>query len=204
MNSAITEAKDMTGEELAEFIRAFCKDAMIVLNERREVECAAACAPLDVELEALESEESDLATKSRGFLDRLASAERVKQFERDSLIMQGLDTEAAAKLAELDEIKAAPAKIEARRGEIAARVAEIESEKKAALRVAAENFKEASITLIRGAETGLAAIFDGTRDALNNLETQLGSTVYYPAELTAPDRSNEWNTLHRLYAGRVR
>jgi hypothetical protein len=189
---------------LAEFVRVFCKDAMRVLNERREAECAAACAPLDVELVALEAEESNLSTKSQGFLERLASAERVKQFERDTLIMQGLDPEAAAKLAELDEIKAAPAKIEARRVEIAARVAEIESEKKAALRVAAENFKEASITLIRGAETGLAAIFDGTRDALNNLETQLGSTVYYPAELTAPDRSNEWTTLHRLYSGRVR
>ena len=68
----------------------------------------------------------------------------------------------------------------------------------------AEDFRGACIAMIRGSETGLSTIFDATRASLNNLETQVGSSLYQPEQLTAGDRTNEWGTLHRFYSGRVR
>ena len=134
----------------------------------------------------------------------MASALRLKQFEYDQLVVAGKSQEAQAKLAELEQIKAAPAKIEARRTEIEKRVAELEGERKTALRRVAVDFREASIELIRGAETGLARLLDGTRDSLNTLETQVGSSLYQPVMLTADEKSSQWFTLNRLYRGRVR
>ena len=202
--SEVKEPKDMTAEEMARSIRDFIRDSFAILNERRETGYAAACVPLDEEMTALADESADIEVKSQGVLERMASAERVKRFEADQLVMQGKDAEAREKLAELEEIHAAPAVIEERRLEIATRYAQIESEKRTALQRADEDFREASIVLIGGSETGLATLLDETRAILNNLEAQLGVTLYSPADLTAGERSSEWNTLHRLYGGRVR
>ena len=199
-----TEIQEMTAEEMAQAVRDFSNQAMTVLNERREKAYAAACAPLDEELTALASEASEFEAKSRGVIELIASAQRVRRFEADQLLLAGKAAEAQAKLAELAEVEAAPAEIEQRRREIAERCEQIEAEKRMALRGAAEDFRESVIALIRGAENALASILDGTRDSLNNLETQLGMALYNPADLTAHDRTNEWITLNRLYSGRVR
>jgi ribosomal protein L34 len=202
--SEVKEPQDMTAEEMAQRERDFSREAFAVLNERREKGYAAARWPLDKELTALAGESAEIETRSQGFIERMASAERVKRFEADQLLIQGKDGEAQAKLAELEEAKAAPAKIEERRREIEERVGQIEAAKRTALRRAAEDFKWASITLIRANETALATTLDGVRDALNTLEAQLGVSLYQPAELTAPEKSAEWFTLNRLYCPRVR
>ena len=203
MNYSVKLAS-MPAEEMAEAIRDFSAAALAVLNERRNASYAAACGPLDEELTALAGEAAVIEAKSQGVLERMASAERVKRFEYDQLNMQGKTAEAREKLGELEEIMAAPAKVEERRREIAQRCELLEAEKGQALRRAGEDFREASIALIRGSETGLACILDETRDNLNTLETQLGMVLYSPANLTAPEKSAEWVTLHRLYGGRVR
>ncbi len=202
--SEVKELEDMSPQEMAQFIRDFSRDAMVALNERREKENAAACVPLDEESAALAVESADIEARAQGVIERMASAEKVKRFEYDQLNMQEKTAEAQAKLAELEQIKAVPAKIEKRRLEIADRCREIEAEKKAILRRAGEDFKEASIALTRGSESGLASTLDAVRDALNTLEVQLGTALYQPAELTADDKTSEWRTLTRLYSGRVR
>jgi hypothetical protein len=201
--SEVKEPKDMTIEEMADHVHDFIRAALDALNERRAQAYAAACEPLDKEAMALASESADLEAQSQGFLDRMASAEHVKRFEYDQLNMQGKTAEAQAKLAELEKIKEAPAKIDQRRREIAARYEEIEGQKRAALRRTAEDFKEASITLIRACENALARALDVTRSSLNDLEAQVG-TLYQLAELTADGKSTEWVTLHRIYCPRVR
>jgi hypothetical protein len=199
-----TQTEDMTTEEMGQFIADFSSKALAILNERLQQRTSVACAPLDEELTALAVESADIEAQAQGVIERMASAERVKRFEYDQFVMQGKTAEAEAKLAELEEVKAAPAKIDQRRREIAERCEQIEAEKGTALRRAAEDFKEASITLIRGAETGLAAILDETRGNLNQLETRTGTSLYHPENLTAPEKSTEWRTLNRLYSGRVR
>jgi hypothetical protein len=197
------ELASMTAEEMAQSIRDFSREALAALRERQEKAYAAECGPFNEELRVLAGEAADIQTESQGFIERMASAERVRRFEADQLIMQGKKAEAQAKLVELEEIKAAPAKIEKRRLEIEERVGQIEVEKRTALRRVAEDFKEASIALIRGCEAGLSGIIDGARNTLNTLEIQVGASIYQPAQLTADEKSAEWTTLHRLYAGRV-
>jgi|SRR6516225_1829548 len=207
MSTAVSEVKeigDMTVEEMAQSMRDFSREALAALNQRREEMYASAAAPLDEELTELAIEAADIATTMRDILEPMAAAERVKRFEADQLIMQGENSQAQAKLRELAEAKAAPAKIEERRREIALRCDALETKKRAASHRAAEDFREACTVLIRGAETGLVNILDGTRDSLNHLEAQLNIPIYQPAALTAHEKSSEWATLHRLYSGRVR
>ncbi|HKM79934.1 MAG TPA: hypothetical protein VJY15_03105 [Candidatus Acidoferrum sp.] len=194
-NLAAKEPRDM-----GQSIRDFTREALAALNERREKEYAEACECLNEELSVLAVESADLEAKNQVTTERLASTERVLRFELDQLVMRGESTE--AKLAELAEVKAGAEKVEKRRREIAARREQIQNEKRDALRRGAEEFREASILLIRGAESGLASILDATRDSLNNLEAQLGESVYRVDQLTAAQESSEWRTLTRCYRGR--
>ena len=198
------ELASMSADEMASEIVDLTSQSLDALNARREMAYAEACAPLDEELATLAVESDEIQAQAQALIERMASAERVKQYEYDQLVVQGKNEEAQAKLAELEEIRAVPGKIEERRTEIAKRVAELEDEKKAELRRVAVDFREASIKLIRGSETGLADLLDRTRAILNNLETELGAVLYQPGQQTADERSDEWNTLRRAYGGRVR
>lgn len=189
----------MSAEQMARHIRDFTALALAELSRKKDASYAAACAPLDEELSQLAGESGDIQARSQAVLERLASAERVKRFEADRLVMEGKIAEAAAKLRELEEIETAPAKIEARRREIAEHCEQIEGEKRTARRRAAEEFRDGCFALIRGSETALSTALNETMESLNQLETQTGKTLYRIPELTAGERTAEWFTLHRHY-----
>ena len=199
---AIPKVQDMSAAEMGQFIIDFTKEARAVLNERRVKRYEEECVALDAELTTLAAESDEIQAQAVAVISRMGSAERVLQFQYDQLIVQRKNEEAKAKLDELEQIKAGPAKIEKLRREIEERAEQIEGEKRTALRRGAEAFREASFTLIRGGETGLASNLDAVRDILNSLEMQVGVSLYQPAELTSPEKSNEWFTLNRLYRGR--
>ncbi len=205
MTTETTEQlEQQTAEQTAQVIRDFSRGALGELADRREASYAETCVIFEAELAELAAELADLEAEMPSTVERLASAERVTRFRADELILAGKAEQAREKLRELEVSKGELARLEARRGEIAERCEQLEAEKKTALRRSAEDFKESSIALIRGAETGLALILDGARNTLNNLEAQIGETLYQPAQLTADEKSNEWRTLNRLYGGRGR
>jgi hypothetical protein len=205
MNSELLENLTVEDREIpGQAISDTAAKAFSALQQKRERDYAAACADFDKELTALAGESADLEAESKRTPERLASVERVLRFRADELIAQGEPEQARAKLAELEESKGELAKIEQRRAEIAERCRQVEAEKKEALRRTAEDFREASVLLIRATEGALASILDGTRDTLNSLEAQIGASVYQPGDLTADEKSPTWVTLNRLYAGRTR
>ena len=178
--------------------------AFAALVERKDEQYREAVAPLDTERESLVQEADRIQQTLRELQALLPARARLAQFEADQLLVQGENAQAQEKLSELEELKAEAAKLEERRNEIAQQCAQIESAKGMALRQAAIEFRDGCILLIRAAETELAGLLDETRDALNALETQLGMPLYTPGELTAAERSGEWETLHRLYSGAIR
>ncbi len=196
--------ESMSAEEMSERIRDFSRGALGELADRREKAYMEICANFAEQLTALTREGDSLETEIRSTVERLGSVERVTRFEADKLIVQGKREQAREKLRELEESKGELARIEARRGEIAERCRQIEAAKLAELRRGAETFLSDCTGLIRGAEGALALILDGARNTLNHLETQLGASLYQPAQLTASEQTGEWRTLNRLYSGRTR
>ena len=196
--------EDMTSDEMASSIVAFTSEALTKLNRQRESQYAESVVDLDEELTTLEAEASEIETQRQTVVACLASASRIKRYEADVLTVAGDLEGARVKLEELAEVEAAPGKIEERLNEILNRINQINAEKHTVARRTAKEFLEASITLIRGSETGLADLLDRTRAILNNLETMTSSVIYQPAMLTADERSNEWITLRHHYVGRVR
>ncbi len=194
--------ESMSAEEMSERIRDFSREALAELADRREKSYALACADFAEELAVLSKEGDGLESEILRAKELLEASTRIARFEADRLVLLGENVAAQAKLREPEEIRGELARIEARRGEIAERCREIETAKKTELRRGAESFLSDCTGLIRGAESGLALILDGARSTLNGLETEIGASVYQPADLTADEKSNEWVTLNRLYRGR--
>lgn len=194
-----TEVRDM-----AAVMTSVWRAAFAALVERRNAAYVRATAPLDREQAQLRQEHACIAEAAQELELLLPAKARMAQHEADQLLLAGKHEEARAKVQEAEEAKAAPIRMERRQAGISARIADLEAQKKMALKAAAEDFRDACIGLIRDCEIALASILDKTRDSLNNLEVELNQTLYQPAQLTCDERSGTWTTLHRMYAGRVR
>ncbi len=125
---------------------------------------------------------------------------------------------AEAKLAEAEEAANAPASMTDRQRAIHARIEEIDSERKAGRQAHLRYVVYADVqSVVRAAERGLfCTLLDGLKASFYEYQerTGTGGTVDRPysflvkdshlSNLTAHERSAEWNSGQRWYSGRTR
>jgi DNA repair exonuclease SbcCD ATPase subunit len=195
-----TQTKDSAVEQMAERITKTFDETLAALIERRDAAYEAAIAPLNAEIESLDSESAQIEERGQDFIKRMASAQRMKQFEADQLLIQGKDREAQAKLAELEEAKAAPAQIEQRRQEIEGRIADLEAEKnEIRKRIFWEWYGECQ-EVIRAAEKGFFfTLVDGIFESLSKFDPKQAQNANVRFYLTSPARSQIGDAATRWY-----
>jgi len=189
-----------TPAEIAARITKTFDEAFAALLERRDTAYSAAVAPLDHEIEVLDREAVEIADKAQSFSEKMASAERIKQFEADQLTMQGKTVEAKKKLAELEQVKAGPAQIEQRRQEIEDRIADLEAEKnEIRKRIFWEWYGECQ-EVIRAAEKGFFfTLVDGIFESLSKFDPKQAQNANVRFYLTSPARSQIGDAATRWY-----
>jgi hypothetical protein len=197
----LEKSEDTEIQDVCERMESLFAEAVAALLKRRDAQYRMAVADLEKEKETLFQENASLEEAAGTLAEVVAARVRVGRTESDALLVAGRVAEAHRKLQETEEAQATPARTKTRQKEIGERLSAIEAAKKEALQSAAVAFRESSIALIRGTESGLAGLLDGVRDSLNTLEMQVGP-LYQPAQLTADEGSPEWRTLNRLYRGR--
>jgi hypothetical protein len=211
----ITRTEDSAVAEMVERITESIVESRGALIAGRDAQIAAETAPLDSERESLLREHAAIGEKARKHESTLAAAARMAQFEADRLTLEGKSEEAAAKLREAEEAASAPANMRARQSEISARLESIENEKQVITRRAFEDWQAKLQSIIRAAEHGLfIELLDKSRDEMYAYQERHGlqGTLDRPfsflvkdshlQNLTAPDRSQEWNSGSRWYGGR--
>jgi len=186
------------------------------LLARRDAAYSQAIASLETEREKLEGEAVSLTEASANLGELLPAKMRVAQAESDQLLVQGRTVEAHAKLQEVQEAEATPARTKARQKDIAERLAAIAEEKRhAGRRIFGEWHRECQ-SVIRASEHALfVTLLDGLKQSFFDFEQATGTnaqavgdpglfTVAHLDSLTGPENSVEWNSGHRWYGGRVR
>lgn len=202
-------------QETAEEITRVLKAAFDNLIRRRDTAFAVASAPLDAEIAALQQEHAAIGTAARNLAEVLPAKSRVAQAEADKLTVAGKHEAAAVKLTEAEEARNEPARMSARQNEISARIAAIASEKQGIARGIFEGWFAECQAVVRAAERGLfCTLLDGLRASFYEFQerTDTGGTLEKPysflikeshlSNLTAPERSEEWNSGSRWYSGR--
>lgn len=200
-------------KDVAEELRDSLQEAYDVLIERRDRQYADAIEPLDVEAEALRQEHVSLGAAARNLELLLPATAREAQREADRLMLDGKHEEAAAKIAEAEEARSAPAAMKERQQAITARIAAIESEKKDAARRVFRSWHQDCQKIIRPIERGLfVTILDGLQDSFYEFQARTGTagdgvlnTLFKLGDitdLTANEHSLEWKSGHRWYGGR--
>jgi len=204
MNAQL-ETQDTEVQDVAEEIAGTLQAAFALLIERRDRQYAEAIEPLDVERDTLEQESASIG-EARVNLERLLPAKaREAARAADALLLAGKREASEAKLAEAAEAANAPEAMKERQREISARCEAIEQEKKAIARRIFESWYPDAQRVIRAAEHGLLVILlDGVEDSMNDYQARTGETLiklFHRTNLTAPERSPEWQAGNRWYGG---
>jgi hypothetical protein len=202
--------------EMAEGIADLFSETLTRLIARRDTAYADAIAPLNAEIDTLRQEHAAIGEAARALEMLLPAKARIAQHEADQFTVAGKIEESKAKLEEMRQAENAPARMRERQGEISARFEAIVSEKQAiAKRVFESWYRECQI-VSRTIERGHFIVFlDGLKQAFFDFEQQTATaakTVRDPglfgfghlADLTAPERSDEWQAGQRWYRGRTR
>lgn len=203
--------------DIAEEITGTAEGAYTVLLERREAARAAAFAPLDAEAQSLRTEYGAIEEAAHSLETLLPAKARVAQAEADKLTLAEKPAEAALKLEEMREAERAPEAMRERQRAIRDRLSAIETEKRDAARRVFESWYAEAQSVVRAAERGLfCTLLDGLKASFYEYQERHGlvGTLDQPysflvkdhhlANLTADERSAEWNSGSRWYAGRGR
>ena len=214
MNAQL-ETQDTEVRDISEKIGGTAEGAYDLLLERREAAFAAAIEPLDSEREALAEESAGIEESARTLELLLPAAAREAQREADRLMLDGKADEAAAKLEESKTAAETPGLMRRRQREIAARIEQIGEEKKAVARCIFDTWYAELQHVIRASEHGLfIGLLDKARDEMYAYQNRHGlqGTLDHPysflvkdshlQNLTAHERSAEWNSASRWYGGR--
>jgi hypothetical protein len=214
-HSAEIENPDTEVEDCADEIVGTLEAAFDLLIERREAALTAAGAPLDAEKESLRQEYTSIGEAAQSLELLLPAKARIAQSEADQFTVVGKSEEAKAKLEEMRQAENAPEVMRARQREIAARIQALEAEKQSAARTIFETtwYSEAQ-SVVRAAERGLfCTLLDGLKASFYEYQerTGTGGTLDRPfsflvkdlhlQNLTAPERSEEWQAGSRWYGG---
>jgi hypothetical protein len=212
--SAQLEIKDTEVRDACEEITVTLEGAYDLLLERREIALAAASESLDEEEQLLRQEYGDIH-EARVNLERLLPATaREAARKADALTVAGEHEAAQVKLFEAEEAANAPKAMANRQREISARIEAIDEERKNAARSSFETWLGELHLAIRAAEHGLfIGTLDKARDEMYAYQERHGlqGTIDNPyaslikdhhlSNLTAPDRTMEWNSGTRWYSG---
>lgn len=217
MAEAIVEQQEDTEiSDAAEQLTETFEAVFDLLVQRRDSQYAAEIAPLDVEQAQLRQEHGSIGMAAHNLELLLPAKARIAQSEADQLTVAGNSEEAKTKLAEMLQAERAPEAMRARQREIFNRIEAIEVEKQnAARRIFETHFAEVQ-TAIRAAERGLfVALLDGLKQSFFDFEQRTGTYAkgvgqsglfnrWHLSDLTAPERSEEWQAGTRWYGGRGR
>ena len=207
MNAQLETQIDTEVTDMAEEIGGILEAAFDVLIQRRDRQFAAAVEPLDAEEESLRDESASIHEARRNLEKLLPAREREAQRQADALLLAGEHKAAQVKLTEAEDAANAPAAMTDRQREISARIEAIEAEKQAAARKIFESWYPDDQRIIRAAEHGLfVTLLNGVEDAMTNYEARAGKgetliKLFHRTNLTAPERSPEWQAGYRWYGG---
>jgi len=203
-------------QEMADRITNLFDQTFATLIERRDSRYASEIAPLDTEREALLREDEAIQEATANLAKTLPARARQASREADVLLLAGKNEEAEKKLAEAQEAERAPAAIAAQRGEISARVAVLDEEKRAiARRIFGEWYSDVQ-HVIRPAEHGLfIVLLDGFQSSFSEFQNQTATgpdawgrtpglfNQSHISGLAAAEQSAEGQAGRRWYGGRV-
>jgi hypothetical protein len=202
-------------QNVCEEITGTVEAAYDVLLKRRDTAFVVAIAPLGKERESLEKERDSIAETAHNLSALLPAKEREAQRQADVLLLSGQLEAAQAKLAEMEEAKAAPRAMEARQREIDLRLTAIEEDRRAAARRVFEGWYGECQAVIRASEHGLfCTLLDGLKASFYEYQerTGTGGTIDQPysflvkdshlENLTSDERTSEWTSASRWYSGR--
>ena len=167
---------------------------------------AKAVAPLEKERLTLESDSQELQTKADQLKRLLAAAARRAERDADDLLLAGKGEEAQAKRDEQQQAERGPAELAQRQREIAARLEEIEAEKRdTARRVFKEWFEELRTPLVEEQRTLVEAL-DNAWAGIQTFAQETGGhqwncpliTSTTRGDLTAREHGEEKATFLRL------
>jgi uncharacterized protein YPO0396 len=200
MTAAIAEqqVEQLTPAEMAERITETFDSTIAALIERRDTAYSAAVEPLDAEREALAQESANIEDAKENLQALLPARAREAQRQADALLLAGKTEEAAAKVREAEESANAPQAIGQRQRAISARLEAIAEEKSEIKARCDRGFYADAQTVVRIAERGLfLTLLDGIERVL--LPTDLWRNVNARVNLTASERSEEWQAAQRWY-----
>lgn len=201
-------------QKVCEEIAGTVEGAYDLLLKRRDLAFTVGIEGLEAERENLEKERAAIAEAARNLAELLPAKARRAQAEHDRLLLAGDREGAALKLAEQKEAEAAPATMKARQAEISARLEAIAEEKKALARRIFKGWYPQVQAVIRATERGLfATLLDGIEQSLfdfqnltkTNSPNGLTGGLFHEghiAGLTSDERSAEWRSGRKWYAGR--
>lgn len=202
-------------QQMADSITSLFSETLVALIERLVLQYEAEIAPLESERKALEEEYAAIEEAAHNLKAILPAKERVAQRAADALLLEGKREEAAAKLTEAQQAADAPAAMNERQREIAARIDEIDNEKRDIARAIFEKwFAEQVQPVVRAGEHALFIIlFDGLEKSFYSYQESTGTGTSNNrqrpllhqgliAGLTADERSAEWLAGTRRYGGR--
>ena len=194
------QQKDTLIEDVARHLSEDFEDTFALLLERRAASYSAAIAPLDAEIAALNDELESLEQNAVNLEGLLEARFRVAQHAADCFLLQGQIQEAAAKAAEAEAARNAPAAMRARQSAIDARIRTIESEKADAAIRAFGSFLKETKQIIRVLEHGLGIVFlNGAEKALLACNVGIAVNPSLFNDLTAEERSSSWQSLSAWY-----
>ena len=174
-------------------------------------------APLDEEEGALRQEQADIAEAAGNLENLLPAQQREAQRQADAALLAGRLEEAEAQRQEYETARHAPEAMKARQREITARLEAITDERQAIAKHVFGVWYSDLQRIIRASEHALfVGLLDTSKAEMYRFQDRhgLGATLERPfsglvtdgsiAGLTAPDRSQEWESGHRWYSGRQR
>jgi len=201
-------------EDMAARIENVFQETFDTLIQRRDSQYASEILALDLNRQELLKEDAAIGEASRNLEKILPARARQAQREADALLVAGKVDEAELKIKEAEEAANAPAAMRTKRGEISARVAAIDDDKRnIARRIFASWYADCQ-AVIRPAEHGLfIVLLDGLKESFAPFQnaTNTGMDAWghgglfnpnHIANLTAPERSAEWQSGQRWYRGR--
>jgi HD-GYP domain-containing protein (c-di-GMP phosphodiesterase class II) len=184
--STTTQSESMTEQQqdtflddAAEFLSEQFEAAFAILIERRDDAYAKAVATLDDERMTLARESVEIEEAAGNLESLLAAKEREANRQADSLLLDGKQEEAQAKLTEAEAARNAPGAMRDRQREIEARYRAIEDEKEVAAHRVAEAWLAECQKITRAAEHGyFITLLDGLKQSLSEFKQRTGTVAY--------------------------
>jgi hypothetical protein len=194
---------------LQDTMTAILQDALQRLVAGREEAWDKACEPLNKEEAALEREADAVAEAKRRQDQILPARIRIARYKADEALVAGRPEEAQAYLDEAKQAEAAIGKLAGRLNEIQSRIDALADKRAAAGVQCQKDFQANCQSTVRGVEKGFASLLSGVETALfyhSRPEFAIRQRADDLANLTAPERSDEWDLISRWYGsgGKVR